>query len=128
MVAKKTAAKAKSSIAKSKSSKSTAKGPVSLEEVRERVRRVIAEKAEEMTIANADEASKGDLPQLKYLFEVLGLYPATATEEAEPAEGNDLARVLLKRLNFPFQGPADEEPSEPSKEAVATPAVDDSVE
>jgi hypothetical protein len=121
-------AKKKSAKAKSKSSKSTAKGPVSLEEVRERVRRVIADKAEEMTSANVEEASKGNLSPLKYLFEVLGLYPATAGEEAEPAEGNDLARVLLKRFNFPFQGPADEEASEPSNEAVAAPVGDDSVE
>lgn len=124
MVAKKKAAKKKS-----KSSKSTAKGPVNLEEVRERVLRVIAEKAEMMTNANAEEASKGYLPQLKYLFEGLGLYPATEEEEPDAAESNDLARVLLRRLNFPFQGPADEEPSDPSKEApAAAPVGDDSVE
>ncbi len=124
MVAKKKAAKKKS-----KSSKSTVKGPVNVEEVRERVQRVIAEKAEMMTNANADEASKGCLPQLKYLFEVLGLYPATAVEEPETAESNDLARVLLRRFNFPFQGPADEEPNDASKEApAAAPVGDDSVE
>ena len=124
MVAKKKSAKAKRA-----SSKGSAKAPVNLEEVRERVRRVIAEKAEEMTNANAEEASKGNLTPLKYLFEVLGLYPATAAEETEPTEGNDLARVLLKRLNFPFEGPADEEQIEPSKEtAVAAPVGDDSVE
>jgi hypothetical protein len=123
------AAKKKSAKKKSRSSKSTAKGPLNLGEVRDRVRRVIAEKAEKMTNANAEEASKGYLPQLKYLFEVLGLYPATAAEEPEAAESNDLARVLLRRFNFPFQGPADEEPGDPSKEApVAAPVGDDSVE
>ncbi len=121
------AAKKKSAKAKSKSPKSTAKGPLNLGEVRERVRRVIAAQAEKMTSANIEEASKGNLSPLKYLFEVLGLYPATAAEEPEAAESNDLARVLLKRFNFPFQGPADEEPSEPSTEVVAAPVGDDSV-
>ena len=121
-------AKKKSAKEKSESMKSAAKGPVSLEEVRERVRRVIAAKAEEMTSANIEEASKGNLSPLKYLFEVLGLYPATAGEEAEPADGNDLARVLLKRFDFPSQGPADEESNEPSTEAVTAPVGDDSVE
>jgi hypothetical protein len=102
---------------------------VNPQDVRERVRRVIADKVEAMTNANAEEASKGHLAQFKYLLEVLGLYPATAGEEAEPAEGNDLARVLLKRFDFPFEGPADEEPSERPKEApVAAPVDDDSVE
>jgi hypothetical protein len=123
MVAKKKAAKVKQA-----SSKGSDSAPVKLEEVRERVRRVIAEKAEAMTVANAAEASKGHLAQLKYLFDLFGLCPATAGEEAEPVDSNDLARVLLKRLNFPFQGPADEEQSEPSKEApVAAPVGDDSV-
>jgi hypothetical protein len=123
------AAKKKAVKGKSKSPKSTSKGPVNLEEVRERLRRVIAGKAEAMTSASIEEASKGNLSPLKYLFEVLGLYPATAAEGAEPAEGNDLARVLLKRFNFPFEGPADEEPGEASKEApVGTPVVNDSVE
>lgn len=125
------AAKKKSAKAKSKSVKSPAEGPVNLEDVRERVRRIIADKAEAMTTANAEEASKGHLVQLKYLFEVLGLYPAIAAEEKEAPERNDLARVLLKRFDFPYSGPPDEEESglaEDAKVAVPVGAGDDSVE
>jgi hypothetical protein len=131
---KKAAAKKKSGKRLSKSpKKSQAKGlgPVDLVEVREKVMRLIADKAEAMTTANADEAAKGHLQQLRFLFEVLGLYPPTALPEEEPAEGNDLARVLLNRFEFPFRGPADEERAEAAGEGeVAAPAVvgDDSVE
>jgi hypothetical protein len=95
------------------------------------VLRLIAAKAEAMTSANADEAAKGHLQQLRFLFEVLGLYPPTAIPEAVVAEGNDLARVLLNRLDFPFRGPADEERVEPAGETpvgVPVAAGDDSVE
>jgi hypothetical protein len=43
--------------------------PVNLQELRERVRRVVADQAEEMTKAAAEEATKGHAAQLKYLFE-----------------------------------------------------------
>jgi Zn-finger nucleic acid-binding protein len=70
-------------------------------------------------------AAKGHVSQLKCLFEVIGLYPAEGTTEAESVEGNDLAKTLLARLEFPHQLPADEEDAE-----LAAPAVvgSDSVE
>src|SRR6266481_4275335 len=108
---KKAAGKKRSGKGLSKSPKKSqadGAGPVDLVEVRQKVLRLIADKAEVMTTANADEAAKGHLQQLRFLFEVLGLYPPTAMPEAEVAEGNDLARVLLNRLDFPFRGPADE--------------------
>ncbi len=110
------------------SAKAKAKAPVNVAEVRERVLQVIAEKAEGMTKANADEASKGHIAQLKYLFELLGIFPAAASTEPEAEESNDLARVLLKRFEFPYQGPADEESGGGTKEAVPAKAKDDSVE
>ena len=85
-----------------------AKAPVNVAEMRERVLQVIAERAEAIAKANADEASKGHMAQMKYLFEVLGIYPATASAELEGEDSNDLARVLLKRFEFPYKGPADE--------------------
>jgi hypothetical protein len=129
---KKAAAKKKSGKSRGKSPRrSHVKGPLNLAEVREKVRRLIASKAEAMTNANAEEAAKGHLQQLRFLFEVLGLYPPTALPEGEAAEGNDLARVLLNRFEFPFHGPADEERVEPTGggEVTAPPvAADDSVE
>jgi hypothetical protein len=66
--------------------KTAAKAPVNVAAVRERVLQVIAEKAEAMTSANVEEAANGHVTQLKYLFEVLGIFPATASAEPEGEE------------------------------------------
>jgi hypothetical protein len=125
------AAKKKSASGKKKSVKksvkrSGAKGPVNVPEIREKIRRLIAAKVGPMVNANAVEATKGSLPPLKYLFEVLGVYPESAQTEAEPEESNDLAEVLLKRLDFPYREPAEEEQDEIA--AVPAGAGNDSVE
>jgi hypothetical protein len=116
---------AKKKTARKKSAKKSAKkGPVNVPEIREQVRHLIAEQVEPMVTANTEEASKGHLSQLKYLFEVLGVYPAPAGE-AEPEDSNDLAKVLLNRLDFPHREPVEEEQDE-----IAVPAGtgNDSVE
>jgi hypothetical protein len=46
------------------------------------------------------------------LFEVLGLYPTDVPTEADPVEGNHLAKTLLPRLAFPHQLPAQAEDAE----------------
>jgi len=105
---------------------SEAPGPVNLEELREKVRKVVAEKIDDMTNAAADEAAKGHVAQLKYLFEVIGLFPATEGEKTEPEYGNDLAKTLLDRFHFPASLPAEEEEDE--EIAVPAGAGNDSVE
>ena len=125
MVAKKAAKKAVKQPKKT-AQKSEAAGPVNLEQLRERVRKVVAEKIEDMTTAAADEAAKGHVAQLKYLFEVIGLFPATDDSKAEPEFGNDLAKTLLQRFHFPASLPADEE--EDAEVAVPAGAGNDSVE
>jgi hypothetical protein len=105
---------------------SEASVPANLEEMRERVRKVVAEKIDDMAEAAADEAAKGHVAQLKYLFEVIGLFPATEEAKAEPEYGNDLAKTLLDRFHFPASLPAEEE----EDEEIAVPAGvgNDSVE
>jgi len=121
------AAKKKSASGKKKTvKKSAAKGPVNVPEIRGKVRRLIAAKVEPMVDANAEEALKGHITHLKYLFEVLGVYPESAQAEAEPEESNDLAEVLLKRLDFPYREPAEEEQDEIA--SVPAGAGNDSVE
>lgn len=83
--------------------------PANLEEMREMVRGVVAKKLETMTNAAADEAAKGHVAQLKYLFEVIGLFPSTGDAKVQPEYGNDLAKTLLDRFHFPAALPADEE-------------------
>jgi hypothetical protein len=118
-VAKKKAKKASGK----RSAKKTPKDPVNVAEVRGKVLHLIADEAEAMTTANLEEAGKGQLSQLKYFFEVLGIHPVSATEQQESEDSNDLARVLLNRFDFPFKGPADEEQEEAGREEPAQKAV-----
>ncbi len=111
------------------SSKKAANGPENVAVTREKVSHVIAEHAPKMTEAMAAEAEKGHLATFKYLFELLGIYPAS-TVEPEAEDSNDLARVLLNRFDFPYKGPGDEEAAEGPKDGELIPAgtKDDSVE
>lgn len=125
MVAKKAAKKAVKQPKKA-TPKSEAAGPVNLDELREKVRKVVAEKIDKMANGAADEAAKGHVAQMKYLFEVIGLFPVTDDSKAEPEFGNDLAKTLLDRFHFPASLPADEEEDE--EIAVPAGAGNDSVE
>jgi len=112
------------------STKKSASQPVDVSATHDKVLHVIAEHAEAMTEANATEAEKGHLATFKYLFELLGIYPAPAVEQPEAEDSNDLARVLLNRFDFPYKGPGDEEGAEGTKVLEVVPAggKDDSVE
>jgi hypothetical protein len=84
------------------------KKDVDLAKVRKGIANLVGGKAHEMAEAVADEALKGQLAPLKYLFEVSGLYPATETTEATEAteakpEEDTLAKILLKGLNLPVK-------------------------
>jgi hypothetical protein len=118
---------AKKSVRRKKKAAAGSKAtePVNLQELRERVRHWVAEQTEEMTKAAAEEAAKGHVAQLKYLFEVIGLYPAAEPPKEGPVDGNDLARTLLARLEFPHSLPEGEEDAEI---AVPTGPGSDSVE
>lgn len=73
---------------------------VDLDALRQKIANYVGSKGLEMVRTATDEAVKvGNLSSLKYLFEMIGLYPPTATESAQETDGDDLARLLLKRLN-----------------------------
>ncbi len=70
-----------------------------------------------MVWSTIEEANKGHYAAMKYLFEMIGLFPATGAEQAP--EDNSLAKTLLRRLGFP------EEPElsgEVTKDSPAPPA------
>src|SRR5713226_2492472 len=69
-----------------------------------------------------EEAKRGQLATVKYLFEVSGVYPASAEQSQEkPEEGETLARLLLTRLGMPLE-PAIS-PDDEVREKVSTPAA-----
>jgi hypothetical protein len=51
-----------------------------------------------MVEATMEEAGKGHYPGMKFLFEMIGLYPAIATDEAQAQDS--LAATLLRRLGL----------------------------
>lgn len=104
------------------------KGPVNLAELRQRVARMVGEKIETMTTALIEEASKGHVTHYKYLVEMIGLYPVAPGTESEAPEGNDLAELLLKNIQFPHRLCEADEEGEASEAAAAVAVGSDSVE
>jgi hypothetical protein len=77
------------------------KKTVDLVEVRKDITNIVGNEAADMAQAVVDEALKGQLAPVRYLFEVAGLYPvAGEAAEARPEE-DSLARTLLRRLGLP---------------------------
>lgn len=73
--------------------------PVDLGEIRQKITNLVGEEAGPMVESAIEEAHKGHFGAMKYLFEIVGLYPA-GDGEAGPAD-NSLAKILLHRLGLP---------------------------
>jgi hypothetical protein len=90
--------------------------PLDLQALRAMIANTVGGQALGITSALVEEAKKGELAQAKFLFEMIGLYPASAEpadEEEEGAqEGNELAKVLLQRLALAGSGEDAEEATE----------------
>lgn len=70
-----------------------------LELTRERIRNLVGQQAQNMVETTIAEVGKGHYLAMKYLFEMIGLYPGVAQEES-PVD-DSLARTLLRRLGLP---------------------------
>jgi hypothetical protein len=77
---------------------STARAPVDIVNIREQITQEVGGCAVDMVKATIAEVKKGHYLPMKYLFEVIGLYPASAV--AESPEDNSLAKILLKSLGI----------------------------
>ncbi|MDP9159938.1 MAG: hypothetical protein M3O09_06875 [Acidobacteriota bacterium] len=73
--------------------------PSDLASIRERITNLVSNEALNMVQITIEEVNKGHYMAMKYLFEMIGLYPGAAKEEA-PVE-DSLARTLLRRLGLP---------------------------
>lgn len=101
---------AKKATRKKTSMKSKARKPVDLQAIRETIANTVGADALDICCALAEEAGKGELAPAKFLFEMIGLYPAVAANEDDEYEqegegGGDLAQVLLRRLALPVEKP-----------------------
>ena len=88
---------------------------VDLGVVREQITNLVGNRAVEMVETTMDEVDKGHYLAMKYLFEMIGLCPATTPEEA--LQEDSLARTLLRRLRLP-------EETSPSTEVTKDCATD----
>ncbi len=96
-----------------------ARQAVDLAVIRQQITNLVGNQAIGMVETTIGEADKGHYAAMKYLFEMIGLYPTTAQEE-RPGE-ESLARTLLRRLGLP------EEPmlqAEVTKELQAQPGAE----
>ena len=61
---------------------------------------MVEAEAAEMAKAVIDEAKKGQLAPMKYLFEMAGIYPASPDGAQAAGEEDSLAKILLDRLRL----------------------------
>jgi len=82
--------------------------------LRQQIDSLVVSEGLAMVASTIDQVKDGHYQALKYLFEMIGLYPATG--EQERPEEDSLARVLLNYLgvseNQLPQAPGKERPSE----------------
>jgi hypothetical protein len=72
---------------------------VDLRVVQQQITNLVGNRAVDMVETTMEEVGKGHYLAMKYLFEMVGLCPATAPEEAH--QEDSLARTLLRRLRLP---------------------------
>jgi hypothetical protein len=95
-------ARARKTGKSSKSAQSAAKKPlkhVELGPVQEHITNLVGNRAIKMVETTIAEVNKGHYLAMKYLFEMIGLFPATTSEE--PIQDDSLAKTLMQRLGLP---------------------------
>lgn len=89
-------------------------GPVDLKSLREEIRDIVSSRALAMVETTIEEVDKGHYLAMKYLFEMIGLFPETPPVPESAPEEESLARTLLRRLQIPEEQPMPEVTSDTS--------------
>jgi hypothetical protein len=92
----------KSANKSAKESTPRTKKPVDLVKVRENINNLVGASAEAIATGVITVAKTGQLASAKYLFEAVGLYPATEQTAARLVD-NSLAHTLLTRMGLPLE-------------------------
>lgn len=97
-------ARAKSSRKVSTSAARSSRKAVDLKGIREEIKNQVGNAATGMVASGIEEANKGHYAAMKFLFELIGLYPVPdGIQEVESEDG--LAKTLFKRLGIADQTP-----------------------
>jgi hypothetical protein len=99
------------------------KKPVDMAAVREEIKNLVGNAAAGMVASGIEEANKGHYAAMKFLFELVGLYPAPEGAEQGEEKGG-IARVLLGRLGVARSSDAEVTNVSPNAPAAATNAVE----
>ena len=100
------------------------RGAPDLAEIRRHIADLVGNGAVGMVETTIDQVGKGHYLGMKYLFEMIGLYPATSTDDV-PRE-DSLAAILLRRLGLPDEPMPEAGVTKDSGDSTA--AVEDSLE
>jgi hypothetical protein len=92
-------AKARKGAKKAPSGPKKSLKQVDLGVVRGQITNLVGNGALKMVATTMEEVNKGHYLAMKYLFEMVGLCPATTSEEAQ--QEDSLAKTLLRRLGLP---------------------------
>jgi hypothetical protein len=98
----KTKSRSKGRVAKTKQA---ARKSVDIASIRQAMTRLVAHQAGNMVKAVIEEAKKGQSAALKYLFEMIGLYPATLESEQNEKREMSLAELFCRELGLPMHPP-----------------------
>lgn len=96
---KKTKSRRGSKRAKRLPARKKSRQATDLAAIRQQITDLVRNQAVPMVEITISEVDKGHYAAMKYLFEMIGLYPAAAEEETQ--EEDSLARTLLRRLGLP---------------------------
>jgi hypothetical protein len=86
-------------LSKQPAAKKGTRKPVDLVEIRQQITNLVGNDAVGMVEITMEEVGKGHYLGMKYLFEMIGLYPA-ATEDGTSVP-DSMAAILLRRLGLP---------------------------
>ena len=94
--------------------------PLDMAALRRKITELVAQNAVPMVQQAIDAVREdGQYQAMKYLFEMIGLYPAIADEESGTQDS--LARILLAQLGLPENGEIDEAADRRRKGTVSDP-------
>jgi hypothetical protein len=116
-----TKAKSRSKGQGVKGKASTSGKSVDIARVRQAMTRLVTHQAGNMVRAVIEDAKKGHSVALKYLFEMIGLYPATLESEQSEKREMSLAELFCRELGLPMHaGEAQTgEAADPEQESYA---------
>jgi hypothetical protein len=85
-------------LEKERQPETPAQTPVDIANIRDQIKQAVGGRAVEVANAAMDGVKNGHYLPMKYLFEVIGIFPASAV--AESPEDDSLAKILLRKLGL----------------------------